>query len=200
MNMNDNDIIIKVLEGEIENYDLLIKKYSKNTYNFICSIVKNEHMAEELTQITFIKAYENINKFNLSKNFFTWILTIAKNSTINELRKNKKQCELNNFYLDDYYSSTILKFNPEKIYADKSNNLKLYNFINSLSYKYKVLIILKYIQNLSYKEISKELNIPISKVESRLFTARKKLINKIEKNDIKEKGGDLKWIAKYRKI
>ena len=87
---NDEQLIAEYLSSEKEEvFRALLNKYTKPVYNFIRQMVRNPTEAEDITQEVFIKVWKNLKKYKLGQNFKTWLFIIAKNSTIDFLRKKK---------------------------------------------------------------------------------------------------------------
>ena len=181
----DNDLIEKYLNGDEKSFEILIKKYLTRIYNFVLSIVLDKDIANDITQDVFVKAWKNIKKFNKDKSFKTWIYTIARNTSIDFLRK-KKNINFSDLESDD--SQDVLEKIPsEELLPDEILEIKdlsnvLQNAINSLSEKYKTVLLLHYKNDLTFDEISKILNRPIDTVKSQyrraLILLRKILNNK----------------------
>lgn len=178
------EILFKAREGDKKAFEELLLKYDKKVYGYIFSLIHNEETALDLTQDTFLKVYNKLYTFDLEKNFITWLFTIAKNNTFNYLKKNKKTME---FYAKEQTAMTSDN-NPSQVYEKKEAAKELYSTIDKLPQKYKVLIYLKYVEKLNYVEISEKLNIPVSTVESRLYSARQKLVKYMGS---KSSGGDI---------
>ena len=87
MKKSDNEIIIQYLNGDKDAFTEIVNRYLKLIYNFTYRLVGNEKVAEDISQEVFLKAWKNIKKFDLEKNFKTWIFSIAKNTAIDYLRK-----------------------------------------------------------------------------------------------------------------
>jgi len=181
---NDFTIIQDVLSGKELAFEEIIKKYEKKIYGFIYKMVREECSAEDLTQEVFIKVYQNIESFDMNKTFVTWLYTIAKNTTFNYLKKSNRVKFTQIHENMDYTMKGDLKINenPEALYEEKEKLVYLYRIIHRLPLKYRELILLKYVEKLSYKKISEQLNISVTTVESRLYKARQKLIKAIDKD------------------
>jgi RNA polymerase sigma-70 factor (ECF subfamily) len=165
----DKELVIKAKQGDKNSFEKLILKYTKGLYGFVFNMLGQEQAAQDVVQETFFKAFSNLHSFNLSKVFSTWIYTIAKNSTLNYIKANKKY---NFIDAEDCASDSN---NPEAVFINNEASKSLVKAIDRLSENHRTLIYLKYINKLSYEEISKTLNISKSVVESRLYTARQKL-------------------------
>jgi len=165
----EKEIIAKAKKGDKSSFEKLVLKYTKGLYSFVFNILGQQEAAQDVVQETFTKAFSNLNSFNTSKNFSTWLYTIAKNSAFNYIKVNKK------YDFREADESISQDKNPEELVINREASRALVRSIDMLSEKYRTLIYLKYVNNLSYEEISKTLNISKSIVESRLYTARQKL-------------------------
>lgn len=204
-NMHKDDIsnvINRVQSGDANAFELILKEYDKKVYMYIYNMVKNKDTAQDLTQDTFIKVYKNIHRFDKSKHFITWLYTIAKNTTFNYLKSEKK---VKLFEIDENIDSISMINNysistsPEVLLERKEQTMYVNKMIDELPEKYKVLILLKYVEKLSYKDISERLNIPVSKIESRLYTARQHLMSKMKKSKNEEGQVNSLWNVKKLK-
>ena len=81
----DEEIVKITREGEPKAYTELVKRYQDKLLRYTGSIIKNNEMAEDIVQNTFIKAYENLQGFSIEKNFSSWIYRIAHNETVNKI-------------------------------------------------------------------------------------------------------------------
>jgi RNA polymerase sigma-70 factor (ECF subfamily) len=88
-NLGDLKLIKQYLAGDEKSLDVLVKRYLKIIYGYSYRNVGNSADAEDITQETFLKVWKNIKKFDQSKSFKSWIFTIAKNTSIDYLRKKK---------------------------------------------------------------------------------------------------------------
>lgn len=179
---NEIDLLYKARKGDKSAMENIILLYDRKIYSFIFNIVKDENDAVDITQETFLKLFMNITKFDMNKNFSTWLYTIAKNTAFNHMKENKKNKFVDNH--NDFNNIDLQdgKSNPANIYERKETQQRLIELIDILPEKYKILIQMKYVFNLSYEEISEKLGIPTYRVESRLFMARKRLLKQITKN------------------
>lgn len=173
------NIINKILDGDKKAFRVLLEAYDKRVYGFIYNIIRDFYISQDLTQETFIKVYKNIHKYDKTKEFSTWIYTIAKNECFKYLRKVKKVnlVEINDNILINIFN----KLTPEVLLEKKEDNKVMLKIIDELPKKYREVIILKYFKDLSYKEISEHLNISEKKVESWLYLARKNITKQYSK-------------------
>lgn len=178
------ETIQKVLKGNKDAYAEIVDIYKERIY-FVCyRIIGNKHDAEDIAQETFIKAYINLERFNLKMNFTTWIYRIATNLCIDRLRKRKPD-----YYLDaempgvDGQTLYSLIADNNKLPEAEIEQQELQQYIQavilSLPDKYRSVIILMYLEDFSLKEISDILNIPLGTVKTRLHRGREALREKL---------------------
>ena len=165
----EKELVINAKQGDRNSFEKLILKYSKGLYGFVFNMLGQTQATQDVVQETFFKAFSNLHSFNMSKGFSTWLYTIAKNSALNYIKANKK------YTFSDIEEKASDSSNPEVVFINNEASKDLVKAIDNLSEKHRILIYLKYINKLSYEEISKTLDIPKSIVESRLYTARKRL-------------------------
>lgn len=147
----------------------IIETYKDSIFNLMCRIISNYDDAMELTQETFLKAIIALPNFRYESSIKTWLYKIAVNLALNYKRKWKlffKKEKSIAQYLNQHTSS------PEKITEDMQLNSLIQNAINNLPKELKAIVLLRDIEEFSYIEISKILNIPIGTVKSRLARAR----------------------------
>ena len=135
-------------------------------------MTSNTSEAEDITQEVFIKVWKNIKKYKKEQNFKTWVFSIAKNSTIDFLRKKKA---INFSDLDSVvnepdfdFSETISDTNllPDEVLEKLQDSELLNNLVNKLSFQYKTILLLHYQEEMTFDEIGKVLNKPLNTVKS----------------------------------
>jgi RNA polymerase sigma factor (sigma-70 family) len=148
-------------------------------------MVKNREEANDLVQETFIKAFNALESYNDQYAFSTWLYKIAFNNCIDTIRKKKlktlpldkpirlREGEVHHEIRDDTHS-------PEGRYLFSEKQKLIQDTIDTLSPKYRKVIILRHQEEKSYEEISQILNIPIGTVKARIFRARELLKKKLK--------------------
>lgn len=182
---NEWKYIQEINKGNKEAFRGLMETYEKRIYGFIYGMIKESHIAQDLTQETFIKVYKSLHTYNPSKEFATWIYTIARNVIHDYLRKNGKR-KYNEIQGIVHLEAYPAKYEVEELLEIKEDYERVCRIIDELPLKYKDVIILKYFNDLGYKEIAARLGISEKKVESWLYLARKKIVrqyNKYVKSD-----------------
>ncbi|MDI6766470.1 MAG: sigma-70 family RNA polymerase sigma factor [Bacteroidota bacterium] len=174
----DRDALSLCINGQKEAYGFIVKKYMRRAYFTALGLVKNHDDAVELSQDAFIRAYRTISRFDLQKNFFTWYYKILRNLCLNHLR-NSSARKLEN--IDSINDIVDLKQDPSIIAERNDLTEKLWTALSILNVEEREIIILKDLEECSYKEIAERLEIQIGTVMSRLFNARKHLKEKFER-------------------
>ena len=174
-------VVKKVQAGDVAAFDKLILKYRERVYSIIYNLCANREDAADLTQGTFIKAFQSINRFQGQSSFFTWLYRIAVNATLTHLRKNK----LRTFFsferiTEEDKSSEILEALTDKRGADreafvKELQEKLNEALQKLSINHRMVVTLFEIDGLSHNEIAEIMNCSVGTVRSRLHYAKQLL-------------------------
>lgn len=192
MDSTDQEIIKKILKGQGDLYEEIISRYKNGVYSLCIRMVRNHEDAKDLAQEAFIKAYQNLDKYNPEYKFSTWIFRVASNLCVDYLRKAKKQT----LPYEDKLSMPHDTASAEDMYIHSDNKKVIEKAILDLPEEYRVLIILYHKEGLSYEEMSKVLNLPLSKVKNRLYRGRNKLKDKLK--DIRRE--ESAWTAQELQI
>ncbi|MBU0709237.1 MAG: sigma-70 family RNA polymerase sigma factor [Candidatus Omnitrophica bacterium] len=179
------DVLIRAAEGEMRAFEEVYKATSSFVYNVALRVSQNSADAEEITQDVFMKIYRNLKKFRFRSAFKTWVYRITVNTAINHYRKSRKEEKDRVDY--ETISGTLAGNSSsadEAIRDDNEQRLKA--LLDKLKPKYKICLILREIERLSYEEIAVILNIPINTVRSRLKRAREALLGEARRGLVKD--------------
>lgn len=181
---NEDKLIQDAKKGSKEAFEEIVKEYQNKIYTLCYRYTGNYEDARDLAQEVFIKVYRNIGKFEGRSSFSTWIYQVAGNTCKDYLRKNKSKSE---FSLDeevfnkeeDAFTPQVLKDEntPETQYEEKEKIYLLKDAVNRLNPEYKMVIIMREFQDLSYEEIARQTNTSVGTVKSRLNRGRSMLKN-----------------------
>ena len=178
MEYEDSYLVEKSLEGDKSAFATIVDRYKKQIYSIAYSMTHNHADADDLSQDTFIKAYENLRKFKLGTNFRAWLYRIAKNLCIDHLRRKKRFSE------DDLdaQASSLPDGNPGPQEDMEASELmeNITTAVDSLPKDQHTVVVLREMQGLGLKEIAKIMNSSESTVRWRLHYARKKLQKKLQ--------------------
>ena len=148
--MEEQRILERIIAGEKELYELLVRRNNQTLYRVVKGYVSDERDVEEIMQISFVKAFEKLSTFNMKSKFSTWLIRIAINESLQFNKKNSKYRSIN--YSDIGYSDNTLS-NPEKLFIMNESTQIFENAISQLEPIYKIVFILKEIDKMSIKDI-----------------------------------------------
>lgn len=175
--------IEKAKIGDQVAFTSLLDYYWNEVYGFMLKRTENETDAEDITIETFAKAFDKIATYNPEFQFNTWLIAIAKNVHIDMLRKKKSTLFIDITDEEDNQAYNVADSSPsaEDQLITQQNLSQLLQFIKQLKPHYQEVIQLRYFQELSYQEISDQLEEPLANVKVKLLRA-KKLLAEIIKN------------------
>lgn len=175
----DEELVVLSLASK-NNYQYLMQRYEKKLLRYIMSISNFSHEdAEDVLQDVFIKAFRKLNGFDKNLQFSSWIYRITHNETISHFRKKKTRPqkfsgEINEVLLDFLKDDS----NIEKEIINEQSFERVRSSIDALDAKYKAVLVLKYIDDKSYQEISDILKKPVGTVATLLNRAKKQFAKK----------------------
>ena len=185
INKTDEQIVVLTLKNQ-DYYLCLMKRYEAKLLNYILKISNiSREDAEDILQEVFVKAYQNLNDYDLNFKFSNWIYSIAHNTTISVFRKKKVRPQTISWEdkdLDNILRSTL---DVEDASLKKLTYKHILKIINQLPLKYKDVLILKFEEGKDYREISDILHKPMGTIATLINRAKKFLKQKLEKEDIK---------------
>ena len=171
------ELVKQAREGNQFAFTKLYDRFKTVVYNAAYYIVRNKDAADDILSTTFIKAFKRLNSYVNNISFEMWLKTIAINSSIDYIRKTKK--EKANQFIDDEDNyiqlSSSADYSPEEVFIGNETNDRLEKAMSRLKWKYRNIINLRTVQNMSYKQISEELDLSESQVKTLLNKAREKL-------------------------
>jgi len=177
------DAIKKAKKNDQIAFNFLLDSFWNEVYGFQLKRTENENDAEDITIQTFSKAFDKIKTYKEDYKFSTWLITISKNIHIDLLRKRKISITTHTSEDDEDRVYDIIDESPtpeDKIIREQ-NLAKLLRDIKKLKPAYQEVINLRYFQELSYKEISAELEEPMNNIKVKLLRAKKLLSEIIQK-------------------
>ncbi|HAJ33472.1 MAG TPA: hypothetical protein DCK79_08905 [Candidatus Atribacteria bacterium] len=185
INKTDEQIVILTLKNQ-DYYLCLMKRYEAKLLNYILKISNtNREDAEDILQEVFVKAYQNLNDFDLNFKFSNWIYSIAHNTTISAFRKKKVHPQRVSWEDKDLNNILESTLDIENTSLQKLTYKQILKIINQLPLKYKDVLILKFVEGKNYQEISDILHKPMGTIATLINRAKKSLKQELEKEDIK---------------
>ncbi|MDG1719569.1 MAG: sigma-70 family RNA polymerase sigma factor [Flavobacteriales bacterium] len=175
-------LINRALEtGDPAAYSELMRHYRDRLYFSIYEKVGDQEISKDLTIESLGKAFKKLHLYKPDFAFSTWLFTVAKNHSIDYLRKNKLPTfSIDKMMIDDEGKQTNFDLksgdpNPEQILMKKQRIKILRSIVNQLKPKYRDLVKLRYFKEFSYDEIAEELQLPLGTVKAQLHRSREQL-------------------------
>lgn len=183
--LEDDKLVSRAAKGDQDAYRELLEKYQKPLYFHIIKMVKDQEQVEDLVQEAFVKAFDNLSSYNTNYAFSTWLYRITTNHTIDYLRKKKLQTLSIDEPVKTKDGEVGIQLEDEQAETDrgiirKQRKTIIHDAIDNLPEKYRVVIQMRHIEELSYDEIATELDLPLGTVKAHIFRAREMLYKSLK--------------------
>ena len=185
MNVLENRLARLALKGDQQAFAELVDLYQDKLYHMAYRMLSNRQEAEDVVQDAFLRVYKNLDRFDETLKFSTWIYRIATNLCIDRLRKRKPTYSLDaesQDYegLDGYSMIPSDDKTPESELILSDTQRIIHQAMESLPPKYKSVMMLRYIQDLSLQEVGDILDMPVTTIKTRVHRGREFLRKKLE--------------------
>jgi RNA polymerase sigma-70 factor (ECF subfamily) len=169
---DDAKLIAAFIKGDGESFAALVDRHMPMVYKFTYRYVGDADTANDVVQDVFIKVWKNIKKFDPQKNFKTWLLTIAKNTALDSIKKKKAvlfskiedgETDLDAF-LAPYIEGPDL---PDELFEKAQTKADLDHLLQELSPGYRSVLLMRYVEHLKFREIADALREPIDTIKSK---------------------------------
>ena len=183
-----DEVLVKaVLAGEADAFKTLIRQYERLVLQIVFRMVKREVDREDLCQDIFLKVYDKLQGFRFGSKLSTWIGSIAYNTCVNHLRKNRISLLGGYEHEDEEGQHGSINFleqieagnRPDEILMTRESKINLWNLVEELTPMQQTVIGLFHQQEMKMEEISEVMNMPIGSVKSHLHRGRQALKTKL---------------------
>lgn len=182
--LEDDKFVRRAIEGDQDAFKELMNKYQKPLYFHVLKMVRNHEQVEDLVQEAFMKAFNNLNSYNTNYAFSTWLYRITTNHTIDYLRKKKLNTTSINEPVKTRDGEMEIQISDgaetDRNIIRKERKQIIHNAINDLPKKYRRVIEMRHLQELSYQEIADQLDLPLGTVKAHIFRAREMLYKELK--------------------
>lgn len=189
--IDDYSLVCHAVDGNQQAYSVLMSRYRGSVYTAMYKMVNNRDDADDLTLEAFGKAFNKLPSYAPNYAFSTWLFKIAVNNCIDHIRKKR----LYTMSIDEpiksdgdkEFSHTIRDYDPdpEQRMMHEQKLAHIRRLVEKMNTKYRVMLELRYYEELSYEEIALELDLPLGTVKAQLFRAKELLQQQLQNNNSK---------------
>jgi len=173
---HESEIVQRAVKGDERAYEALLNSYKGRIFSYVYRTIRNYHDAEDITFDTFVKCFKSLKAFDTNRPFTTWLYTIAHNTALDFLRKNKKHYEqLDDRPIEEVEIADEKSSRPMSDYESQMRLNKLERALGQLAPIDREIVILFHREERSYQEISEILKLPETTIKTRLCRARLRL-------------------------
>jgi len=170
-------LISECIAGNEDAIELLVRQYESDVFRLALSILGDQAEANEVTQETFISALRSLPSYQEKQSFKAWLYIIALNHSRSHLRKRKILERLRNTLTNIFQIERQKQISPEETLIQSEKEAAIWNSLNQLDERHRIVVVLRYFHELSIAEISEILSVNEGTIHSRLHNAREKLRN-----------------------
>ena len=165
--------------GNKQAFGLLIRLHQKRLFRFIYGLLGTFDTAEDIVQEAFIKAYQALDTFRPGNPFYPWLSRIARNLAFNHYHREEKKESLDNL-TEKGFDPENTDLGPMDKLMEKQNQKRFYKAVVALPATYRAVFVMRHFEDMNYADIASYLKIPPGTVDSRLYRARKMLMEKLQ--------------------
>jgi RNA polymerase sigma factor (sigma-70 family) len=182
VNNEEAELIRDILAGDKKRYELLMRRYNQRLYRVGKSILWKDEDVEDAMQEAYIKAYQQLPKFEARSAFGTWLTRILINECLMKKRQQRNKAQTGEYSEEQVNRIPAEMIDPEKKIVNKELGQLLEQTIAGLPEKYRVVFVMREIENMSVSETTQLLDITETNVKARLSRAKEMLRNAILSN------------------
>lgn len=178
---NDDAVIRDVLAGNVDAFGILVRRYQRPIFNLMRRTTGRDETAEDLAQDTFVRAYENLDRFRLDARFFPWLYAIGVNRARDWLRSAGVRRHLACDAPDAPWASAGCE-NPQPRLDERLDLPRVWRAVAQLPFDYREALVLRYREDLSFKEVAQALGIALSAAKMRVHRGLEMVRGALEVN------------------
>ena len=188
MKQEDIALIARARQGDERAYGALLEKYERAVFSICLRMVRNRDLAADLAQESFIKVFSMLERYNPAYAFSSWLFKITSNLCIAHLRRRRVETYAMDDPIDGEKGEIQRQYespdpNPHEQLVTSEKMKRLNDAIEQLPEHYRIMLILRHQENLSYEEIAQSLEIPLGTVKARIHRAREMLRSGLKGTD-----------------
>ena len=181
--LTDQELVTNILSGDEESFAELVTRYEQAVYNLTFYMLHDWAEAEDAAQEAFLRAYRNLRRYDSTRSFKTWVMSIASNHCIDRLRRRRFQKFSLDEMLPTHPALSSKEAGPEEQAIESERSKSISRLLDRLAPKYRSVVLLYYWYEMSCAEIAATLDVQEGTVKSRLFRARNQLAEYLNGNN-----------------
>ena len=175
---SDEQLALLALNGDAAAFEILVIRYQKQIFALAYRLGGDYDEAKDMAQEAFFRIYQELTRFDSSRRFFPWMYKVAYNTCVNQLHKRPKvSTPLES--IGEAESAGDPEGDPSAAFVQLEQSEMLQSALKDLPEHYRIPLVLKYLEGMSYQEISEFLDLPVTTIETRLFRGRNMLKEKL---------------------
>lgn len=174
--VSDSELVAMIKAGQIEAFNDIFFRYQTKIFSFLCGLVQNRHTAEDLAQNTFLSCYRAIGKWQATGSFKNWLYKIAYREALGYFRKQKRSLEV---FTDEGEVPEVVD-DRDDVLVELANKEIVEKALQGLPEMYRIVLLLRYYNELSYEEIAEATELPINTVRTHLRRAKQALEKQLQ--------------------
>jgi RNA polymerase sigma-70 factor (ECF subfamily) len=183
---SDEQIVERALTGDAEAFGEIVQRWERRIFALALGMLGREEDARDATQETFLAAFRNIRTFRGEAKVSSWLHRIAVNQCITRQRRAKVRKESGLEQEEEKHAASFsapLHYSPSVVVEGRERSAAVRRAVNSLPLELRQVIVMKEFEELTFREMAEALDIPLSTVKSRLYTALKQLQMRLQQYD-----------------
>lgn len=173
MNLTDQELVQKTLDGDKEAFSVLVQRYQRQIYSLTYRLTNDPEDARDLAQEVFIHIYKVLGKYDQGRKFFSWMYKVATNVCYNSLRRGRQEHAVALEKVIEFAPYMGDNTNqPEEYYERRETQALVRQAVAELPDKYRLPLVLRYLEDLSYREIAEFMDLPVTTIETRLYRGK----------------------------
>jgi RNA polymerase sigma-70 factor, ECF subfamily len=184
---DEEQLVISSKKGDQDAFAQLVQKHQRRVFNLVFRMLQQYEEANEVTQETFLAAWQGIPSFRGDARFSTWLYRIAYNCALKQLEQRKRDKELQVVVQAEQIAASIgQEQRVDAALETHARQTMVQEQLSQLPAKYRIVLILRHLQEMTYEEMAQILTMPIGTIKTHLFRARNLLKERLEKFGVEQ--------------
>jgi len=175
----DAQLVTASKNGDQDAFSLLVQRYQRRVFNLVFRMLQNYEEASEITQEAFLAAWQGLRSFRGEARFSTWLYRIAYNCALKQLELRKREQTLNQALQSEQALEPADGGHAAHL-AMLDNQEMVQEQLSQLPPKYRIVLILRHLQDMTYEEMAEVLTMPVGTIKTHLFRARNLLKERLQ--------------------